>query len=87
MGKPPAPPRHSAEARRVIMLCPPSTIADVHAIVESCEYLAVVRTLEPEAAVIELIATPDTIDDTLDIARLIERRLGAEILHPRPATR
>ncbi len=67
------------------MRCPPSAIADVHAIVESCEYLAVVRTLEPEAAVIELIATPDTIDDAMDIAHVIERRLDAEILHPRHA--
>lgn len=87
MGKQPAPPLHAVDARRVLMRCPPSAIADVHAIVETCDYLAVVRTLEPEAAVIELIATPDTIDDTLDIARLIERRLGAEILHPRPASR
>ncbi len=87
MGKQLARPRYTVEARRVIMRCPPSAIADVHAIVESCEYLAVVRTLEPEAAVIELIATPDTIDDTLDLARVIERRLDAEILHPRPAAR
>ena len=70
-------------AMRVLLQCAPAAIADVHAIVEACDNLAVVRTLEPEMAVVELIATPDTFADTLEVAKGLERMVGARILHPR----
>lgn len=74
-----------SEARRVLMRCAPFTIAEIHGIVEGCGHLAVVRTLEPDIAVVELIATRDTFGETLELARYMERTLGAAILHPRQA--
>lgn len=71
------------EARRVLLQCAPAAIAEIHGIVEGCGHLAVVRTLEPEISVVELIATPDTIGETLELARYMEGALGARILHPR----
>ena len=70
-------------AKRILLQCRPPVIADVHAIVEACDNLAVVRTLEPEMAVVELIATPDTFADTLELAKSLARMVGAQILHPR----
>lgn len=60
----------------------PEAITDVHGIIEACDYLAIVRTLEPDTAIIEIVTTPDTFTASLEIARVMERRLGAEILHP-----
>jgi hypothetical protein len=70
------------QARRVIIKCDTSVIADVHAVVESCDYLAVVRTLEPDMGILELIATPDTYAETLELSQSLVNLLGAEILHP-----
>ncbi len=69
-------------ARRVILKADPQHIADIHSIVESCDNIAIVRTLDPEIAVVELIATPDTFDEAMEISRAIENLLGAEIVHP-----
>lgn len=73
---------NESTARRVILKCDPAVIADVHAVVESWDYLAVVRTLEPDMGIVELIATRDTFDDTLEHSKNLVRMLGAEILHP-----
>ncbi|MBI3794744.1 MAG: DUF4911 domain-containing protein [Nitrospinae bacterium] len=70
------------QARRVILKCDPPLIADVHAIVESYDYLAVVRTLEPDMGIVELIATQDTFAETLELCKNLEKSIGAEILHP-----
>lgn len=73
----------STRAQRILLRCAPAVIADVHAIVEACDNVAVVRTLDPEQSVVEIIATPDTFADALGLAHSLERLLGAEILHPR----
>jgi hypothetical protein len=69
-------------AKRVILKCDPVVIADMHAVVESWDYLAVVRTLEPDMGIVELIATRDTYEDTLELSKCLKKLLGAEILHP-----
>ena len=74
---------YTVNAKLIIMKVAPESITDVHGIMEACDYLAIVRTLEPEAAIVEIIATPDTFAESFEIARVMERRLGAEILHPR----
>ena len=73
---------YTVNAKLIIMKIAPESITDVHGIMEACDYLAIVRTLEAEAAIVEIIATPDTFAESLEIARVMERRLGAEILHP-----
>lgn len=73
---------YTVNAKLIIMKVPPESITDVHGIMEAFDYLAIVRTLEPETAIVEIIATPDTFAETFEIARVMERRLGAEILHP-----
>jgi len=70
-------------AKRVLVKVPVESITDVHGIVEACDYLAVVRTLEPDAGIVEMVGTPDTYDEMMRIARVLERKLNAEILHPR----
>ena len=77
---------YTVNAKLIIMKIAPESITDVHGIMEAFDYFAIVRTLEPETAIVEIIATPDTFAETLEIARVMERRLGAEILHPRPAS-
>lgn len=74
---------YPVNAKLIIMKIAPESITDAHGIMEAFDYLAIVRTLEPETAIVEIIATPDTFAETLEIARVMERRLGAEILHPR----
>ena len=73
---------YPVNAKLIIMKIAPESITDVHGIMEACDYLAIVRTLEPETAIVEIIATPDTFAESYEIARVMERRLGAEILHP-----
>ncbi len=73
---------YTVQAKRIILKLAPAAITDVHGIVEACDYLAIVRTLEPDSAIIEIITTPDTFADSMELARIMERRLGAEILHP-----
>lgn len=68
--------------KRIIVKIPPENIMDAHNIVEACDFLAVVRTLEPDIAIVELLATPDTFEDSLKISQMMEKLLGAEILHP-----
>jgi len=68
--------------KRIIMKVPPEKIMDAHNIVEACDFLAVVRTIEPDSAIVEMLATPDTFEDSLEISRMMEKLLGAEILHP-----
>ncbi len=68
--------------KRIIIKIPPKNIMDAHNIVEACDFLAVVRTLEPDSAIVELLATPDTFKDSMKISRMMEKLLGAEILHP-----
>lgn len=74
-------------SKRVIIQCDPAVIADVHSVVESCDYVAVVRTLEPDMGILELIATTDTFQDALVVAKSLEKLLGAKILHPPQAPR
>ena len=76
---------YTVQAKRIILKLAPAAITDVHGIVEAYDYLAVVRTLEPDTAIIEIVATPDTFGQTLELARVMEKRIGAEILHPLPA--
>lgn len=76
---------YTVQAKRIILKLAPAAITDVHGIVEAYDYFAVVRTLEPETAIIEIVATPDTFEQTLELARIMEKRIGAEILHPLPA--
>jgi hypothetical protein len=71
------------KAKRVILKCDPALIADVHSIVESCFYIAVVRTLEPDMGIVELISSCDTFEDTLKVSKSLQKLIGAEILHPR----
>lgn len=75
--------RKESVAKRVLIQVDSAVIADVHAIVESCDYVAVVRTLEPDAGILELIATCDTFDAAIEVSKSLERLLGAKILHPR----
>jgi len=70
----------AVRAKRILLKVEPAKITGLHALVEACDYLAVVRTLDPEIAVVEMIATPDTVEKSLELARFFERRLGAEIL-------
>ncbi len=70
----------AVRAKRILLKVEPARITDLHTLVESCDYLAVVRTLDPEIAVVEMIATPDTLETSLELARSFARRLGAEIL-------
>jgi hypothetical protein len=79
--------RKEFASKRVIIQCDPALIADVHTVVESCDYLAVVRTLEPDMGILELIATTDTFQDALAVSRSLEKLLGAKILHPPQASR
>ena len=76
---------YRVNAKLIIMKVAPGSITDVHGIMEAFDYLAIVRTLEPETAIVEIIATPDTFAESYEVARVMERRLSAEILHPRPA--
>jgi len=71
-----------SKAKRVILKCDPALIADVHSIVESRDYVAVVRTLEPDMGIVELIATRDTFEEAVEICKRLERQIGAIILHP-----
>jgi len=70
----------AVRAKRILLKVEPAKITVLHALVEACDYLAVVRTLDPEIAVVEMIATPDTVGKSLELARFFERRMGAEIL-------
>ena len=74
--------RKESIAKRVIIQCDPAVIADVHSVVESCDHVAVVRTLEPDMGILELIATVDTFQDALDVAKSMKKLLGVKILHP-----
>lgn len=76
---------YTVQAKRIILKLAPPAITDVHGIVEAYDYLAVVRTLDPDTAIIEIVTTPDTFEQTLELARIMEKRIGAEILHPLPA--
>ena len=73
---------YPVNAKLIIMKVAPGSITDVHGIMEAFDYLAIVRTLEPETAIVEIIATPDTFAETYEVARVLERRLSAQILHP-----
>ena len=75
---------YTVNAKLIIMKIAPESITDVHGIMEAFDYLAIVRTLEPETAIVEIIATPDTFAETYEVARVMEQRLSAQILHPRP---
>lgn len=69
-------------AKRILVKADPEKIAEIHGIIEACDYLAVVRTLDPDISVVELITTHDTFEDTLKVARVMEKLLGVEVIHP-----
>ncbi len=68
------------KAKTVLLKVKPAQITEIHTTLEACDYFAVVRTLDPEIAMVELIATPDTLGKTLELAKMFEKLLGAEIL-------
>lgn len=72
----------SKKAQRILLKVPRRLITEVHSLVEECDYIAIVRTLDPEAGILEFIATEDTFDIAMKLSRYFVSSLGAEILHP-----
>lgn len=72
----------SEKAERIILKIPPHLITVVHSLVEECDYIAIIRTLDPDAGIVEFIATRDTFDTAMELSRYFVSELEGEILHP-----
>ena len=72
----------SKKAKRILIKVPTRVITVVHSLVEECDYIAIVRAIDPELGIVELIATEDTFDSAMKLSRYFVSSLGAEILNP-----
>lgn len=72
----------SEKAERIILKIPSHLITVVHSLVEECDYIAIIRTLDPDAGIVEFIATRDTFDTAMELSRYFVSELEGEILHP-----
>ena len=72
----------SKKAKRILIKVPPHLITVVHSLVEECDYIAIVRALDPDAGIVEFIATGDTFESAMKLSRYFVSSLEAEILHP-----
>ena len=70
----------TARARRILIKAPAEKITEIHSLVEECDNLAILRTLDPDLGIMEMIATEGTAEDALSLAAYFERALEAEVL-------
>lgn len=69
-------------AKKILLKIAPSLVTEIQTIIEACDGLAIVRALDPDIAVVELLTTDDTYEKTLKLARSLEEPLDAELLVP-----
>ncbi|MDH5543716.1 MAG: DUF4911 domain-containing protein [Nitrospinota bacterium] len=67
-------------SRRIIVKVERALMSDLHSLVEEVDHLAIVRTLDPDLGIVELIATEDTYADALKLCTYFVESLNAEIL-------
>jgi hypothetical protein len=70
------------KAKRILLKVPTRLITYVHSLVEECDYIAIVRTLDPDGGIVEFIATEDTFETAMKLSRYFVSELEGEILHP-----
>jgi hypothetical protein len=63
--------RRSPQAKRVILVVPPSDIVYFHAILEGYDDLAVMRTIEPESGLVEVYVSPGAEEDFSRLIRAL----------------
>ncbi len=54
----PAPPAEPADATRVVLRLAPERIVELHAMIEGYDDLALLRTLDPAAGLVEVFVSP-----------------------------
>ena len=67
-------------SRRIIVKIERRLMSDLHSLVEEVDHIAIVRTLDPDLGIVELIATEDTYERALMLAEYFKSSMGAEIL-------
>jgi len=66
--------------KRILLKINPALITELHGVVEACDYIAIVRTLDPDIAVVELLGTNDTYKLMRGLTNQLQKTFNADIL-------